>query len=65
MTKTLWCEIGERTNQLERGKMVKITATKVDEIEAGISNLYRDEQGNEYVTHYCKFLRRLEFTRVK
>lgn len=64
MTKTLWCEIGERTNQLERGKMVKVTATKVDEIEARVKNLYRDEEGNEYIVFYNKFLRRNEFSRL-
>ena len=64
MTKTLWCEVEERTNQLERGKMVKVTATKVDEIEARVKNLYRDEEGNEYIVFYNKFLRRNEFSRL-
>lgn len=64
MTKTLWCEVGERTNQLEREKMVKVTATKVDEIEARVKNLYRDEEGNEYIVFYNKFLRRNEFSRL-
>lgn len=63
MTKTLWCG-EERKSALEMPKYHKVTATKVAEIEARVENLYRDEQGNEYITTYNKFQRRYEFTKI-
>jgi hypothetical protein len=63
MTKTLWCA-EERTNNFELPKYHKVTATKVDEIEAGVENLYRDEEGQGYIVMHNKLQRRNEFTKV-
>lgn len=62
MTKTLKCNIND--NILEAPKYIKITATKVDELEAGVKNLYKDTEGNKYIVYYNKFTRREEFTRL-
>lgn len=63
MTKTLWME-KERKSNFEMPSYTKVTATKVDEIEAGKQNLYRDEQGNEYIVRRNNFKRRDEFVKV-
>lgn len=63
MTKTLWCE-KERTNMLEIAGYYKVTAHKIDELEAGVKNLYEDEDGNRYIVHYNKFKRREEFAKL-
>ena len=63
MTKTLWCE-KERTSNFEIPSYIKVTATKVAEIEAGVENLYRDDQGNEYIVRKNKFKRRDEFVKI-
>lgn len=63
MTKTLYCE-NERKNNFELPTYKKITATKVDEIESGTLNLYRDEQGAEYIVRYNNFKERNEFLKV-
>lgn len=63
MKKTLWCE-KERKSNFERPTYTKVTATKVDEIEAGVQNLYRDEKGNEYIVRYNNFQKREEFTKI-
>ena len=62
MEKTLKCNIND--NLFEAPKYIKVKATKVEEIEAGKQNLYRDEQGNEYIVRYNKFQRRDEFVKV-
>jgi hypothetical protein len=64
MTKTLWSE-KERKSNFEMPTYEKITATKVDEIEAGVQNLYKDESGNEYIVRYNSFKRRDEFVKIK
>jgi hypothetical protein len=64
MTKTLWSE-KERKSNFEMPTYKKITATKVDEIEAGVQNLYKDENGNEYIVRYNSFKRRDEFVKIK
>ena len=63
MTKTLWME-KERKSNFEMPSYTKVTATKVDEIEAGKQNLYRYEQGNEYIVRRNNFKRRDEFVKV-
>lgn len=63
MTKTLWCE-KERTSMLEIAGYYKVTAHKIDEIEAGVKNLYEDAEGNRYIVSYNKFLRRDEFVKL-
>lgn len=63
MTKTLPMNVA--ASLWDKPKYVKVTATKVDEIEAGVENLYRDEQGNEYIAGYNKFQRRYEFTKIR
>lgn len=63
MTKTLWME-KERKSNFEMPSYIKVTATKVDEIEAGKQNLYRDEHGNEYIVRRNNFKRRDEFVKV-
>ena len=63
MTKTLKCNTS--TSPWDKPNYITVTATKVDEIEAGVENLYRDEQGNEYVAGYNKFMRRMEFTKIR
>ena len=62
MTKTLWCNIND--NPWDKPNYIKVTATKVDELETKVENLYRDAQGNEYITHKNKFQNRMEFTRL-
>lgn len=62
MKKTLMCNINP--NITERPQMVKITATKVDELETGKRNLYRDDDGNIYMVRYNKFLRRNVFVKM-
>jgi hypothetical protein len=64
MTKTLWSE-KERTSNFEIPSYIKVTATKIDEIEAGVQNLYRDEQGNEYIVKFNSFKRRDEFVKIR
>ena len=63
MKKTLWCE-KERKSNFDMPTYTRVTATKVDEIEAGALNLYRDEQGVEYIVRYNKFQRRPEFVKL-
>ncbi len=63
MTKTLFCA-KETTNCLEMPSYYKVTATKVDEIESGIQNLYEDAQGNRYIVRYNNFKRRAEFAKL-
>lgn len=63
MTKTLYSE-KERTNNFEMPSYAKITATKIDEIEVEVQNLYRDERGNEYIVRFNKFLNRDEFVKI-
>lgn len=63
MTKTLWCE-KERKSNLEIAGYYKVTAHKIDEIEAGVKNLYEDADGNRYIVSYNKFLRRDEFVKM-
>lgn len=63
MIKTLKCNIND--NPWEMPKYIKVTATKVDEIEEGVQNLYRDEEGNEYIAGFNKFTRRMEFTKIR
>lgn len=63
MTKTLWME-KKRTSNFEMPSYIKVTATKVDEIETGVMNVYRDEQGNEYIVRRNKFQNRDEFVKV-
>ena len=60
MEKTLFCE-NERNSNFELPTYRKVTAKKVDEIESGTLNLYRDELGNEYIVRYNKFQKRNEF----
>ena len=62
MTKTLKCNIND--NIWEAPKYIKVTATKVDELEAGVKNLYKDAEGNKYIVYYNKFTRKEEFTRL-
>lgn len=62
MTKTLRCNIND--NLWEAPKYIKVTATKVDEIEANVKNLYEDENGNKYIVEYNKFQKREEFVRL-
>lgn len=64
MTKTLWCEAEERKSALEMPKYTKVTATKVDEIEEYKENLYKDDNGNYYITRRNEFQKRLEFVKV-
>ena len=63
MIKTLWCE-NERKSNLEIPKYHKVTATKIDEIEARVENLYQDDEGNKYIVKYNKFMKRYEFTQI-
>lgn len=63
MTKTLYCE-NERKNNFELPTYTRVTATKVSNIEEGVLNLYRDEQGAEYIVRYNNFKRRNEFLKV-
>lgn len=63
MTKTLYTE-KKRTNNFELPSYFKITATKVKEIEAGVMNVYKDNEGNEYIVRYNKFKNRDEFVRI-
>ena len=63
MTKTLWSQ-KERTNNFEMPSYIKITATKIDEIEAGVQNLYEDENGNRYIVRKNNFKRRDEFVKI-
>ena len=63
MKKTLYCE-KERKSNLEIPSYIKVTATKVAEIEAGKINEYADDKGNRYIVQYNKFLRREEFTKI-
>lgn len=63
MKKTLFCE-NERNSNFELPTYRKITAEKVNEIESGVLNLYRDELGNEYIVRYNNFKRRDEFVLV-
>lgn len=62
MIKTLRCNINE--NVWGVPKYIKVTATKIDEIEHGVENLYEDENGNRYVVTFNKFQRREEFVRL-
>lgn len=62
MTKTLPMNIAK--SLWEKPEYIKITATKVDEITAGVENLYMDEQGNKYIAGYNKFQRRYEFVKI-
>lgn len=62
MTKTLWCNINE--NRTEKPKYIKVKATKVEEIEAEVKNLYKDEQGNKYIAGVNHFTRRMEFVKL-
>ena len=64
MVKTLWSE-KERTSNFEIPSYIKVTATKVAEIEAGKQNLYRDEEGSEYIVKFNKFKNREEFVRIR
>lgn len=64
MKKTLWCAEKETASAFEMPKYKRVTAEKVDEIEAGVQNLYKDADGNKYIVHYNKFMRRSEFVRV-
>lgn len=64
MTKTLWSE-KEKTSNFEMPSYIKVTATKIDEIEAGVQNLYRDERGNEYIVRFNKFQNRDEFVKIR
>ena len=63
MTKTLFCE-NERTSSFELPTYRKVTARKVEEIESGSLNLYRDENGVEYIVRHNKFKRRNEFVKI-
>lgn len=63
MTKTLWCA-KEKKSALEIPSYYKVTATKVEELIEGEANLYRDEDGNEYIVMRNDFKRRFEFTKV-
>ena len=63
MEKTLFCE-NERNSNFELPTYRNVTAKKVDEIESGTLNLYRDELGNEYIVRYNKFQRRNEFVLI-
>lgn len=64
MKKTLWCE-RERKSPMEIPTYYKVTASKVEEIEAGVQNRYRDEQGNEYIVRENKIKKRQEFLRIR
>ena len=64
MKKTLYCEIGIREYNFTMPKYKKVTAEKVDEIENGSLNLYRDKEGNEYIVRFNKFYRRNEFVKL-
>lgn len=63
MKKTLFCE-NERSSSFDLPTYRKVTAEKVDEIEAGTLNLYRDELRNEYIVRYNKFYKRNEFVPI-
>ena len=63
MTKTLYSE-KERTSNFEMPSYTKVIATKIDEIESGKQNLYKDEQGNKYIVRFNKFTNRDEFVKV-
>lgn len=63
MTKTLWMQ-KEKASNFELPVYIKITATKISDIETGIQNLYRDDEGNKYIVKYNKFQRREEFVRL-
>lgn len=63
MKKTLFCE-NERNSNFELPTYRKVTAEKVDEVESGVLNLYRDELGNEYIVRYNNFKRRNEFVKI-
>ena len=63
MKKTLFCE-NERNSNFELPTYRKVTAEKVDEVESGVLNLYRDELGNEYIVRYNNFKRRNEFVLI-
>lgn len=63
MKKTLWCE-EERKSCMDMPKYYKVTATKIDEIEEGVRNLYEDENGNKYIVHHNNFKRRDEFVKI-
>lgn len=62
MTKTLRCNVND--NICEAPKYIKVTATKIDEIETNVKNLYEDAEGNRYIVHYNKFQRREEFVKM-
>jgi hypothetical protein len=62
MTKTLWFGTRpEGAGCLTPLTYRKVTAKKVDEIVAGVENLYEDEQGKKYTVSYNSFMRRQEF----
>ena len=64
MKKTLWCAEKKTASALEMPTYKKVTAEKVEEIEEGVQNLYMDDEGNKYIVHYNKFMRRSEFVRL-
>ena len=63
MKKTLYCEI-ERKSAFDMPTYKKVTAEKIEELEEGRQNLYKDEDGNLYIVHYNSFKRREEFTSI-
>lgn len=62
MTKTLF--MNTETNPWNKPHYVKVTATKIDEIEEHVENLYKDENGKHYEVGYNSCLRRYEFFKV-
>lgn len=66
MEKTLWYGFKpEGAGSLTPCTYRKVTARKIDEIEAGISNLYEDAEGNRYYVQYSKIKRRHEFFKIR
>lgn len=63
MTKTLYSRDAERSN-IEMTRYKKVTATKVEETERYVQNLYKDAEGNKYIVRYNRFQRRHEFVKI-